>query len=64
MTGSAGNDIDPRRRSRSRARPTRAQAKGATIVDVARSLRVSEVALNRWRAAHGAVDRDAAAPGD
>ena len=36
-----------------------ALAKGTPIAEVARSLRVSEVTLHRWRAEYGAVDRDA-----
>jgi putative transposase len=34
-----------------------ALAKGTPIAEVARSLGVSEVALHRWRAEYGAVDR-------
>lgn len=36
-----------------------ALAKGVPIAEVARSLGVSAVTLNRWRAEYGAVDRDA-----
>jgi len=36
-----------------------ALAKRTPIAEVARSLGVSEVALHRWRAEYGAVDRDA-----
>jgi transposase-like protein len=36
-----------------------ALAKGTPIAEVARSLGVSEVTLNRWRAEYGVVDRDA-----
>jgi transposase-like protein len=36
-----------------------ALAKGTPIAEVARSLGVSEVTLQRWRAEYGAVDRDA-----
>jgi hypothetical protein len=36
-----------------------ALAKGTPIAEVARSLRVSEVTLHRWRAEYEAVDRNA-----